>query len=186
MKKAHDQVIRNMHAEALKSSALPARFYVDGFKNLTHVVEVASNEQNLLMEDIKALVSGFRKAYLGRSIKQLKAPMEFVHFIKMSIIDLELAILVKSKTEVFNLLTETCSKLEKQWGYEAVWAKREVYLAENPLPSKWYEEDNLDEAYQAIWKKYFEFQKTLRFNSYWTMQRFFNELHKQVEKLVNL
>lgn len=185
MKKAHDQVIRNMHAEALKSSALPARFYVDGFKNLTHVVEICSNEQNTTLADIKALVTGFREIYLGKSIKQLKAPKEFIHFVKMSIIDLSVAVLIKSKTEVFNLLKDICNKLESTWGFDAAWAKQEAYLAENPLPSKWYEHDNKDEAYQATWNKYFEFKKSLRFNSYWTIYRFFNELLKQLEKVVN-
>ena len=205
MKKYHDQVLRNIyklvvpkddgdyndpdiHAELLTSAALPAHCYVTGFKNINHIYDVCNNEQNTTTRDLYIIASQLLILLKKRSYKQHRMSFEFYNYIETKLIELKNSFCFIMVSKSTDILVNTLMELEEKYGYKKARELMQAYEAANPMPENqygatWYDNESTDAEYQAYWKKYFNYRKTIRFGAYWTYRRMFENMLTQLGKV---
>ena len=205
MKKYHDQVLRNIyklvvpkddgdyndpdiHAELLTSAALPAHCYVAGFKNLNHIYDVCNNGQNTTTRDLYIIASQLLILLKKRSYKQHRMPFEFYNYIETKLIELKNSFCFIMVSKSTDILVNTLMELDEKYGYTKARELMHAYEAANPMPknqlgSTWYDNESINAEYQACWKKYFDYRKTIYFGAYWTYRRMFENMLTQLGKV---
>ena len=204
MKKYHDQVLRNIYklvvneddeyndpdiyAELLTTAALPAHCYKYGFKNLNHLIDVVHNEQNTSMRDLHFLTTQAIDLLLARSAKQHHMPLKFLNYIVTQLEVLSVAFASKDVKSAQYILNDAINKLNAEYGWDTQHATMHNYEKDYPIPKSangrdYYDADYVNPEYQAYWKKYFAFQRTVRFRTFYKFIAMFHAMLKQLNAI---
>jgi hypothetical protein len=214
MKKSHDQLLRNIHKlvyhandvskselvdqindEVFKSLALAARFYsADRFTKITDVLDVAYNEAQTTIHDLKRMIE-FTMHILGlRNYKRHGMP-EATHKFLVNQTDLLYdSLKYKYFLVAEELLQETMSHLdEARETQEALITEYEnthlqAYREQshfNPDMS-WihFADADTNPVTLAARDKYHEFRKATRFHTYWKYTSLFRQMLRLLDKLM--
>ena len=191
MKKYHDQVLRDIHNEVisdgimssapvlrnkirelvLTSSALPARYYYKGFKNLDHLSDVAANGQNTSMMDLEFLSVELLRLVTARSPKSHHVSQEFYDFIVETVTNLRDLFYDREYNAADRDLDIALNELKAKFSWRAVRAKLDKFIADNPMPIQ---PDGCE------WKKYSDYRRSIEFGAYWRYYRIFAHMQKDL------
>jgi hypothetical protein len=202
MRKYHDQVLRNIYklvvpnddgeyndpdiyAELLKSSALPAHCYIQGFKNIKEAYNVCINGENTTERDLVFLTSEFIRLIKARTYKQHRVPEHFYNFIIRQFRMIYTDLVENNIPRAQAMIKASLMVLDAEFGYKKQCELLDAYEKENPLPD-WYHDDNPDVEYQTQWKKYFDFRKTIRFGAVHVYYAIWYRMLEQIKKVGNI
>jgi hypothetical protein len=216
MKKLHDQLLRNIAKnlhddlivkskddlrksiiqDLLKSSALPATFYrdnADGFKNLQHAFEVASNRANTKISDLHFLVDEVFNLFSGRTEKQHRVPERFYRIMVTYLDDISIAFNDHNYKQVRELLKCGYDHLMVNYSYRATHAREEEYINARPQLKKYWRDiafhrltlddpSLITEDLQKEIDEFYAFRKKNRFSMSNKLIWFFSEMLIQLEQ----
>ncbi len=209
MKKSHDLALREIHELVitkvndiprttktdihmilLASSALRASHYVNGFKNLQHLHEVATNGGQENLSDAIMLTRQAHFLMTNRSIKQLNIPGAYYKLVVSTLDELDKCLLNNELIKAKLLLEDSLEESVDTFGYRASNKKVDEYKANNPVLKKYFEThvffngDKTTPEEQVELDKYYKYMKSLRFNLYYRYNGILNALLELLEKIL--
>jgi len=206
MKKMHDQLLRNIHAiifdkdesnkvsmknrihaEILKSYALPARQYVTGFGNLRRVFEIATNEQHDSLQDIEILLNAALFFTQARSHKQHRAPEEFINYIVTQLNVILDCLKWNKPGYLLTELQDTIKYIDDTWFYQATREKVAEYKKEHfPHLPEWHHYGQSTPQEKADWEKLYAYERSIRCMLAIRFRWFLYSIHGQTRTILEV
>ena len=206
MKKLHDQLLRNIHTilekdepdevsrleireQLLRSSALPAHQYINGFKNFQQVLEVACNGNNNKIQDIDKLIHAAQAFWYECSYKRHKVPFTFYIEILSRLNNLTEALHHENHYKVNYLLEDAVEHLEKNYDWNAIRDLLNEYEKAHPEMHEYiyavpFTEEPMTPELQKVMDEYHALHKRLRFGATYKWRAFFEQVLKQFKVIM--
>ena len=211
MKKLHDQLLRNIYQEVngdntiktsdyilepytlrnkinkelLASSALPAHYYITGFKNFKHLYEVAYNEQNTRMRDTMHLIRELRTILCKRTFKQHNMPAEMYVYLRDKLYVVNSTLYNNRYADALLLLRQMQEHIDSNYGFKKQRELLDAYEKEHPvLNDYWRRLQFKEKVAPEVMKEvldYYAYQKTVRFSAAWNYSSVLTQFIRQFE-----